>query len=44
MREMQGNYELAFQVAGMTAIAAAALSMLIAPTQPRDEAGEPQLA
>jgi predicted MFS family arabinose efflux permease len=44
MREMQGNYELAFQIAGMTAIAAAALSMLIAPTEPQDEAGEPQMA
>ncbi|QPC88149.1 MFS transporter [Mesorhizobium sp. NBSH29] len=32
MREMQGNYELAFQIAGMTAIAAGALSMLIGPT------------
>jgi predicted MFS family arabinose efflux permease len=44
MREMQGSYELAFQIAGMTAIAAAALSMLIAPTDPQDEAGEPQMA
>jgi predicted MFS family arabinose efflux permease len=44
MREMQGSYELAFQIAGMTAIAAAALSMLIAPTEPQDEAGEPQMA
>jgi MFS family permease len=34
MREMQGNYELAFLVAGMTGIAAAALSMLIEPTEP----------
>jgi MFS family permease len=34
MREYQGNYELAFQIAGMTAVAAAALSMLIAPTAP----------
>ena len=31
MREMQGNYEVAFLIAGMTAIAAAALSMLIDP-------------
>ena len=34
MREYQGNYELAFQIAGMTAVAAAALSMLIAPKAP----------
>ncbi len=44
MREYQGNYELAFQIAGMTAIAAAALSMPIEPSKPRDKAGEPQLA
>ena len=29
MRELQGDYALAFQIAGMTAIIAAALSMLI---------------
>ena len=33
MRELQGNYDLAFQIAGMTAIAAAALSLLIKPTR-----------
>ena len=43
MRELQGNYALAFLIAGMTAIAAAALSMLIAPTQPR-AADVPQAA
>jgi MFS family permease len=43
MRELQGNYALAFQIAGMTAIAAAALSLLIAPTQPR-AADVPQAA
>ena len=36
MREMQGNYELAFQIAGMTAIIAAALSMLIAKEHPEN--------
>ncbi len=44
MREMQGDYALAFQIAGMTAIAAAALSLLIRPTQPRAEVAVPQAA
>ena len=43
MREMQGSYDLAFQIAGMTAIAAAAISLLIQHT-PRGEIGEPQPA
>ncbi len=43
MREMQGSYDLAFQIAGLTAIAAAALSLLIQNT-PRSEFGEPQAA
>jgi hypothetical protein len=43
MRELQGNYDLAFQIAGMTAIVAAALSLLIVPTR-REEFGEPQAA
>jgi len=38
MRELQGNYELAFQIAGMTAIAAAAISMLIQPPRREVEA------
>lgn len=33
LREMQGDYTLAFQIAGMTAIAAAALSLLIDPSE-----------
>ena len=33
LREMQGDYALAFQIAGMTAIAAAALSLLIEPSE-----------
>ncbi|PSJ59425.1 MFS transporter [Pseudaminobacter soli (ex Li et al. 2025)] len=33
LREMQGDYVLAFQIAGMTAIAAAALSLLIEPSE-----------
>ena len=44
MREMQDSYDLAFQIAGMTAIAAAALSLLIGPTRPQGTAGEPQPA
>ena len=43
MREMQGSYDLAFQIAGMTAIAAAALSLLIQHT-PRGELEQPQPA
>lgn len=34
LREMQGNYELAFQIAGMTAIAAACISLLIDTSRP----------
>ena len=36
MREIQGDYQLAFLVAGMTAIAAAALSMLIEKHHPEN--------
>ena len=36
MREIQGDYALAFQIAGMTAIIAAALSMLIAKEHPEN--------
>ena len=36
MREIQGDYQLAFMIAGMTAIAAAALSMLIAKDHPEN--------
>ncbi len=43
MREMQGSYDLAFQIAGMTAIAAAAISLLIQNT-PRGEIEQPQPA
>jgi len=35
LREMQGDYVLAFQIAGMTAVAAAALSLLIDPAETR---------
>lgn len=35
LRELQGNYETAFVIAGMTAIAAAAISMLIDPSRTR---------
>jgi MFS family permease len=44
MREMQGNYEVAFLIAGMTAIAAAALSMLIDPTKTRGRFATTQAA
>jgi predicted MFS family arabinose efflux permease len=37
LREMQGNYELAFQIAGMTAIAAACISLLIDTSRPAFE-------
>ncbi len=40
MRELQGDYTTAFMIAGMTAIAAAALSLLIDPARP--EAGFPR--
>jgi len=36
MREVQGNYDLAFQIAGMTAIVAAVLSLLIDSKRGRD--------
>jgi predicted MFS family arabinose efflux permease len=35
MRELQGDYQLAFMIAGMTAIIAAALSLLIDTTRPQ---------
>ncbi|TIN11179.1 MFS transporter [Mesorhizobium sp.] len=37
MRELQGNYELAFLIAGMTAIAAACISLLINTSRPAFE-------
>ncbi|TIM47476.1 MFS transporter [Mesorhizobium sp.] len=37
MRELQGNYELAFLIAGMTAIAAACISLLINISRPAFE-------
>lgn len=37
LREMQGNYALAFQIAGMTAIVAACLSLLIDTSRPAFE-------
>ena len=43
MRELQGNYELAFLIAGMTAIVAACLSLLINTSQPAFDP-EPQAA
>ncbi|MEO5756501.1 MAG: MFS transporter [Mesorhizobium sp.] len=43
MRELQGNYELAFLIAGMTAIAAACISLLINTSQPAFDP-EPQAA
>ena len=43
MRELQGNYELAFLIAGMTAIAAACLSLLINTSRPAFDP-EPQAA
>ncbi|RWL13017.1 MAG: MFS transporter [Mesorhizobium sp.] len=43
MRELQGDYELAFLIAGMTAIAAACISLLINTNRPAFEA-EPQAA
>ena len=43
MREMQGNYELAFLIAGMTGIAAACISLLIDTSRPAFEP-EPQAA
>jgi predicted MFS family arabinose efflux permease len=43
MRELQGNYELAFLIAGMTGIAAACISLLINTSRPAFEP-EPQAA
>ncbi|RWM74132.1 MFS transporter [Mesorhizobium sp.] len=43
MRELQGNYELAFLIAGMTAIAVACISLLINTSRPAFEP-EPQAA
>src|SRR5690606_27129521 len=43
MRELQGNYDLAFQIAGMTAIIAACLALLINTRNTRFEP-EPQAA
>ena len=43
MRELQGNYELAFLIAGMTAIAAACISLLINTSRPAFDP-EPQAA
>jgi predicted MFS family arabinose efflux permease len=37
LRELQGNYDLAFQIAGMTAIAAACISLLIDTSRPAFE-------
>ena len=36
MREIQGDYQLAFLIAGMTSIAAGALSMLIEKNHPEN--------
>jgi predicted MFS family arabinose efflux permease len=44
MRELQGNYELAFMVAGLTGLAAAALSLLIDPASAGEGTPEPQPA
>jgi MFS family permease len=41
LREMQGDYVLAFQIAGMTAIAAAALSLMIDPTETKESVAQP---
>jgi predicted MFS family arabinose efflux permease len=44
MRELQGDYQLAFMIAGMTAIVAAALSLLIDTTRPQIALEEAQPA
>jgi predicted MFS family arabinose efflux permease len=44
MRELQGDYALAFMIAGMTGIMAAAISLLIDPSRPQEEVAEPQPA
>lgn len=41
LRELQGDYVLAFQIAGMTAIVAAVLSMLIGPTRQQEALAQP---
>jgi MFS family permease len=44
MRELQGDYQLAFMIAGMTGIMAAAISLLIDPERPQEEVPQPQPA
>ena len=44
MREVQGNYEAAFMIAGLTALAAAAISLLIDPANAQEATPEPQPA
>jgi sugar phosphate permease len=44
MRELQGDYALAFLIAGMTGIIAAALSLMIEPRRPQEVLAEPQPA
>ena len=44
MREVQGDYQLAFMIAGMTGIIAAALSLLIDTTRPQIALEEAQPA
>ena len=44
MRELQGDYALAFMIAGMTGIIAAALSLMIEPSRPQEALAEPQPA
>jgi predicted MFS family arabinose efflux permease len=44
MRELQGDYALAFMIAGMTGIVAAALSLMIEPRRPQESLAEPQPA
>ncbi|MDW6020678.1 MFS transporter [Mesorhizobium sp. BAC0120] len=44
MRELQGDYQLAFLIAGMTGIMAAVISLLIDPERPVQEVPEPQAA
>ncbi|TAN09362.1 MAG: MFS transporter [Rhizobiaceae bacterium] len=44
MRDLQGSYDTAFEIAGMLGIAAAAISMLIDRSEPGDVEPEPQPA
>ena len=44
MRELQGDYQLAFLIAGMTGVMAAVISLLIDPDRPVEEVPEPQAA